>query len=162
MIANGRAVGSLSGSEVSVGTASGVFQISMKSAPTEPPSIELIIHNKIDLVATPVAATTGDSELSISASTGAGVDRLIDELHRRAGMHGADAGVFSARTRHVEALQTARARLDAAAQRLRERQLPELAAEELKDALTALGEIIGEFSSEDLLGRIFSNFCIGK
>lgn len=128
-----------------------------------PPQLPLlIIHNKIDLVATPVAATTGDSELSISASTGAGVDRLIDELHRRAGMHGADAGVFSARTRHVEALQTARARLDAAAQRLRERQLPELAAEELKDALTALGEIIGEFSSEDLLGRIFSNFCIGK
>ncbi|HEY9545346.1 MAG TPA: tRNA uridine-5-carboxymethylaminomethyl(34) synthesis GTPase MnmE, partial [Solimonas sp.] len=51
---------------------------------------------------------------------------------------------------------------DAAALRLRERRLPELAAEELKGALTALGEITGEFSSEDLLGRIFSNFCIGK
>lgn len=118
----------------------------------------LIVHNKIDLAAPAVAG----NELRICAVTGAGVERLIDELHRRAGLQGGETGLFSARTRHVEALQTARSRLDAATLRLRERHLPELAAEELKDALAALAEITGEFKSEDLLGRIFSNFCIGK
>lgn len=128
-----------------------------------PPQLPLlIVHNKIDLLAAPAATPDSENELAISAASGVGIERLIDELHRRAGMQGAESGVFSARTRHVEALQAARTRLDAAVLRLRERQLPELAAEELKDALTALGEITGEFSNEDLLGRIFSNFCIGK
>lgn len=120
----------------------------------------LIVHNKIDLAKTTTSAAA--DELHISAADGTGVEQLIDQLHRRAGMQGGETGVFSARTRHVEALQRASARLGAAATRLRERCLPELAAEELKEAHAALGEITGEFSSEDLLGRIFSSFCIGK
>jgi tRNA modification GTPase len=59
-------------------------------------------------------------------------------------------------------LQRAATRLTAAAERLHAAGLPELAAEEFKTALDALGEITGEFSSEDLLGRIFASFCIGK
>ncbi|NGY06486.1 tRNA uridine-5-carboxymethylaminomethyl(34) synthesis GTPase MnmE [Solimonas terrae] len=121
----------------------------------------LIVHNKIDLA--PAAAPAAAGELCLSAANGDGIDALITELHRRAGLQSGETSLFSARTRHVDALQTANVRLAAAAERLlRSGALPELAAEELKDALVALGEITGEFSSEDLLGRIFANFCIGK
>jgi tRNA modification GTPase len=121
----------------------------------------LIVHNKTDLLAVPPVAAAVD-ELHLSASTGAGVDALIDELHHRAGLRSGEAHPFSARTRHVDALQRAATRLTAAAERLHAAGLPELAAEEFKAALAALGEITGEFSSEDLLGRIFASFCIGK
>ncbi|HET8881246.1 MAG TPA: tRNA uridine-5-carboxymethylaminomethyl(34) synthesis GTPase MnmE [Solimonas sp.] len=121
----------------------------------------LVVHNKTDLLAAPPVAAAVD-ELHLSAATGAGVDALIDELHRRAGLQSGEAHPFSARTRHVDALQRAATRLTAAAERLHAAGLPELAAEEFKTALDALGEITGEFSSEDLLGRIFASFCIGK
>ncbi|NKF21145.1 tRNA uridine-5-carboxymethylaminomethyl(34) synthesis GTPase MnmE [Solimonas marina] len=121
----------------------------------------LIVHNKADL-ASSTASLPGNDAVAISAATGAGIDALIAEIHRRAGLRVGEAGLFSARGRHLDALRRAQALLDAAAERLDERVLPELAAEDLRRALDALGEITGAFSSEDLLGRIFASFCIGK
>jgi tRNA modification GTPase len=72
------------------------------------------------------------------------------------------AGTVIARARHLEALARARRSVDAAAQLLTERRAGELMAEELRGAQRALEEITGAFTSEDLLGRIFSSFCIGK
>ena len=74
----------------------------------------------------------------------------------------AGAGTVIARARHVDALRRARAHVAAAEQQLSERRAGELMAEELRLAQQALEEITGAFTSEDLLGRIFSNFCIGK
>ena len=73
-----------------------------------------------------------------------------------------DSGTVSARQRHLDSLAVARRHVDDAAQLLRERRAGELVAEELRLAQQSLNEITGEFSSEDLLGRIFSSFCIGK
>ena len=73
-----------------------------------------------------------------------------------------DGGAISARRRHLEALERARRHTHEAAQQLLERRAGELVAEELRGAQQALGEITGEFTSEDLLGRIFAGFCIGK
>ncbi|MGB6449505.1 MAG: tRNA uridine-5-carboxymethylaminomethyl(34) synthesis GTPase MnmE, partial [Steroidobacteraceae bacterium] len=68
----------------------------------------------------------------------------------------------SARERHLEALARARLHVDAAARELAERRAGELVAQELREAQQALSEITGELTSEDLLGRIFSSFCVGK
>jgi tRNA modification GTPase len=83
-------------------------------------------------------------------------------LKRLAGAGDAEQGAFSARTRHVLALEQVQAHLEAAERVLRETRAGELAAEELRQAQHHLGEITGEFTSEDLLGAIFSTFCIGK
>lgn len=128
-----------------------------------PPSLpRLIVHNKCDLVPTLGTRAESADELHLSAATGAGIESLIDAIHRHAGLHAGGEGAFSARTRHVEALRRAAAHLQQAAQRLSERSMPELAAEDLRLAHEALGEITGRFTSEDLLGRIFASFCIGK
>ncbi len=74
----------------------------------------------------------------------------------------ADAGTVSARARHLDALARARRHVDAAEAQLRESRAGELVAEELRQAQGALGEITGTVTSEDLLGRIFASFCIGK
>jgi tRNA modification GTPase len=71
-------------------------------------------------------------------------------------------GVFLARRRHLEALTRAREALCLASASLRAQHTPEITAEELRLAQQALGEITGEFTSEDLLGKIFSSFCVGK
>ncbi|MBS0556045.1 MAG: tRNA uridine-5-carboxymethylaminomethyl(34) synthesis GTPase MnmE [Proteobacteria bacterium] len=125
----------------------------------------LVVHNKIDLSAEAARRELGKSgeiHIWLSARTGAGLDLLREELKRLAG-HGEERaqGAFSARTRHVQALQDVAAHLAAARQHL-EHRTGELAAEELRQAQHALGEITGKFSSDDLLGRIFSTFCIGK
>ena len=98
--------------------------------------------------------------LAISALTGAGIDALISHLHVIAGYDAAAAGTFSARRRHLAALERAQARLVAARAEL-DRAL-ELAAEELRAAQAALSELTGELTSDDLLGEIFATFCIGK
>ena len=77
------------------------------------------------------------------------------------GFQGPDTGTFSARRRHLEAIQRARLNMEAALRQL-ENKHGELAAEELRLAQQTLSEITGEFTSDDLLGRIFSSFCIGK
>ena len=124
----------------------------------------LIVHNKCDLSGHGAQRFEQDGQLHlrISAASGAGIDTLIDVLLAQAGLQHGSHSAFSARTRHVEALKLAQLHLRSAAQRLSIRDMPELAAEELRLAHEALGEITGRFSSEDLLGRIFSSFCIGK
>jgi tRNA modification GTPase len=99
----------------------------------------------------------------LSVKTGLGLDLLRKELLAIAGWQSAGDGLFTARTRHVQALQAVQTHLGAAQTHLA-CQVPvlDLMAEELRLAQHALGEITGEFSSDDLLGVIFSSFCIGK
>lgn len=120
----------------------------------------LYIFNKIDLLnETPRVEMHGEEEyIYLSAKTGSGIDLLRDKLLALIGWH-QEAGVFMARERHVRALLQAQKHLDSA---LLEGKRAELYAEELRLAQDALGNITGEFSSDDLLGEIFSRFCIGK
>jgi tRNA modification GTPase len=122
----------------------------------------LQVVNKIDLTgASPQTALgAGDEVVWISAKSGAGLDLLKSSLLAAVGWaDGGSEGVFMARARHLEALQTATHHLDAASMRVGEL---ELLAEELKQAQLALSDITGEFTPDDLLGKIFSQFCIGK
>ena len=129
-----------------------------------PGTAHIIVHNKIDASGESARTETrdhGEIHVWLSARSGAGVPLLREELKRLAG-HGEGAhGAFSARTRHVQALEAVAAHVHAAAEHLEHRS-GELAAEELRQAQQALGEITGQYSSDDLLGRIFSTFCIGK
>jgi tRNA modification GTPase len=129
-----------------------------------PPTVErLVLVNKIDIAATSEhAERRGDAMwLWISAKTGAGLDALRDMLKQLAGA-GSGEGAFSARRRHVVALQQVAIHLDRTAEILDTSRAGELAAEELRQAQQSLGEITGNYSSDDLLGAIFSSFCIGK
>lgn len=124
----------------------------------------LVIANKCDLSGQPATVTVnaGHDTIRLSAATGSGMDLLTATIKRIAGIAETSEGVFSARTRHVDALRRALAFSRDAQERLVEGVMPELAAEELRLAQEALAEITGQFGSEDLLGRIFSQFCIGK
>jgi tRNA modification GTPase len=125
---------------------------------------ELIwLHNKCELRAQPARAENHEDGLHlwVSARTGAGLDDLREALKQAAGLGVAAEGAISARARHVEAVRRAHHHLEAGAARLAERS-GELAAEELRAAQEALSEISGRFSADDLLGRIFGAFCIGK
>jgi len=104
-----------------------------------------------------------DERLAVSALTGAGLEALRRRLLAMAGWHAEPEGVFIARTRHLDALRRTREHLELAAMHAEagDAQL-ELFAEELRLAHDALGEITGAFTSDDLLGVIFSRFCIGK
>ncbi len=129
-----------------------------------PASVQrLVIVNKIDLEpASSNGVESGDMPmLRLSARTGEGLDPLRDSLKRLAGV-GSGEGTFSARRRHVLALQQIDVHLKTAAQCLGELSAGELAAEELRQAQQALAEITGSYSSDDLLGAIFGSFCIGK
>lgn len=107
-------------------------------------------------------ASAPPPRIAVSALTGDGLEALRSHLKNSMGYDSLDAGAVSARARHLEALSRARRHVDAAAHELAERRAGELIAEELREAQRALGEITGEFTSEDLLGRIFSTFCVGK
>ncbi len=124
----------------------------------------LTLCNKIDLdgVAARREQTADGVTLYLSARTGAGLDLLRAELRQLAGAGEGSAGAFSARTRHVLALEQVAFHVDAAAHALRVMRAGELAAEELRQAQQYLGELTGEFTADDLLGRIFASFCIGK
>jgi len=124
-----------------------------------------IILNKIDKVTdadSQSLASSLNAQLCVSAKNGNGIDELKSLLLTLAGHDSAVEGVFSARRRHLDALTKARESTDAAIIRLQQSAMPELAAEELRIAQTSLDLITGRFDSEDLLGRIFSSFCIGK
>jgi tRNA modification GTPase len=109
------------------------------------------------------AAPAGSARtLHVSATTGAGLDALREHLKAAAGYAPMEAGTFSARRRHLDALARVHAHVAAAREQLRVRAGAELTAEELRLAQHALAEILGEFTSEDLLSRIFASFCIGK
>jgi tRNA modification GTPase len=120
-----------------------------------------VVLNKVDLSGEP-AGPTEDGALNISAKTGAGLDALRARLRALAGTTDFGEGALSARRRHLEALAEARARFDAGREHLETSRAGELMAEELRQAQMALGRITGEVTSDDLLGRIFSSFCIGK
>ena len=134
------------------------------ASPVEVPATaaRIDVSNKIDLagLAPWRHEQAGVVSLGVSARTGAGLDLLRAELVRVA-TGGEAAGSFSARGRHVVALEHAAAHLGAA-RGLLATAAPELIAEELRMVQAALGEITGAFSSEDLLGAIFSTFCVGK
>jgi tRNA modification GTPase len=123
-----------------------------------------LVLNKCDLAAgLPLADTvSGPPRLYVSALTGAGIAELRGHLKGCMGFQTVEGGAISARLRHLEALARARAHVEEAERQLTERRAGELVAEELRAAQTALNEITGEFTSDDLLGRIFSSFCIGK
>ncbi len=124
----------------------------------------LVVHNKIDLAGgMPRSERIDEKEIHLwlSAQRGDGLDLLRAQLACLAGRGEQTQGAFSARTRHVQALEAFALHLHAATSQLKHR-AGELAAEELRQAQYALGEITGEFSSDDLLGAIFSTFCIGK
>jgi tRNA modification GTPase len=127
-------------------------------------AVRLIVHNKIDLAGElpRVERVNGEIHLYLSARSGDGLDNLRAELVRLAGRGDDVAGAFSARTRHVDALQRVARHLAAADAALREQRAGEIAGEELRLAQHALGELTGEYRSDDLLGAIFSTFCIGK
>lgn len=122
------------------------------------------VLNKIDLLGEVPAIQEGDGKttISISAKSGAGVDLLKSYIKNHVGFHAEEDGVFLARRRHLDALLRASQHVEASLVQLRELKAGELAAEELRLAHLALCEITGEFTSDDLLGRIFSSFCIGK
>ncbi len=122
----------------------------------------LQVYNKADVEAAAQMSLPAGA-LKLSARTGAGLDVLRSALLAQAGWQAAPEGLFIARTRHVQALQRARAHLlQAQAQAALRDAALDLLAEELRLAHRALGEITGQFSTEDLLGVIFSSFCIGK
>jgi tRNA modification GTPase len=121
----------------------------------------IILHNKCDLAGICACRRdeNGQVHLFLSALTGDGAGLLHDELLRLAGWHGHGEDAILARERHLQALRAAGVHLD---QALVELQRSELCAEELRLAQEALNTITGEFTPDDLLGEIFSRFCIGK
>ena len=134
-----------------------------------PPGVPVLqIYNKADLPGAAERADAADAAraapgLRVSARTGQGLDELRRALLRQAGWQAAPEGLFIARSRHVQALRRTLDHVRTAQQlaALRDAAL-ELLAEELRLAHRELGEITGEFSTEDLLGAIFGRFCIGK
>jgi len=121
------------------------------------------VRNKIDLTGTAAGLRAGDPPtVAISVATGAGMDALREHLKACAGYHGAGEGEFLARRRHLDALERVRGSMQQARAALLARRAGELAAEDLRQAQQALGEITGAFTTDDLLERIFSTFCIGK
>jgi tRNA modification GTPase len=123
--------------------------------------LRLLIHNKSDLLSS--LPTDDETTVHVSAKDGRGLEALHARLRAVAmgNTQAASAGEFSARARHVDALGRAQEHADTAKRELDHERL-ELAAEELRLAHEALGEITGRISPDDMLGRIFSTFCIGK
>lgn len=128
-----------------------------------PPGVAVLhVWNKQDQCA-PAVRPLPDAGLALSAKTGEGLEALRQRLLQLAGWQHAGDGLFMARERHLQALRRVGAHLDTAAALLAEQaEHLDLLAEELRLAQTALGEITGEFTADDLLGEIFSRFCIGK
>ncbi|MEV3835194.1 tRNA uridine-5-carboxymethylaminomethyl(34) synthesis GTPase MnmE [Aeromonas allosaccharophila] len=123
-----------------------------------------IIRNKADLTGEDLAPSQeqGHAVYRISAKTELGLPALREHLKQCMGFQGNTEGGFMARRRHLDALERAAERLLVAKEQLEVFVAGELVAEELRLAQESLSEITGEFSSDDLLGRIFSSFCIGK
>jgi tRNA modification GTPase len=122
-----------------------------------------LIFNKVDITGENPGPVAGqENAMRISAKTGAGMDELRAHLQRKLGYQPAAEGSVTARRRHLESLKRARTHFDLACEVLEQTAAGELMAEELLQVQNALAEITGQFSSDDLLGEIFSSFCIGK
>ncbi|MDN2660103.1 tRNA uridine-5-carboxymethylaminomethyl(34) synthesis GTPase MnmE [Neptunomonas sp. CHC150] len=123
-----------------------------------------VIRNKADLSGETIGQTQahGYPLINLSAKAGEGINILRDHLKQCMGYQATTEGGFLARRRHLEALDTAHELLITGRDQLQMHGAGELLAEDLRQAQHALGEITGQFTSDDLLGRIFSSFCIGK
>ena len=124
-----------------------------------------LVRNKIDLTeenAGLFTSESGDIYIGISAATGMGIDALKEHLKTIMGFSETGEGGFTARRRHLDALERAQSFLDTGKAQLQGYAAGELLAEDLRQAQNTLSEITGEFTPDDLLGRIFSSFCIGK
>jgi len=121
------------------------------------------IYNKIDLidVEPEITETEHGCQIYLSVKKDIGMGLLTDYLKKSVGFNGETDDVFIARKRHIEALSQGQKSVESALQQL-QNQAGELVAEDLRQAQNSLAEITGAFSSDDLLGRIFSSFCIGK
>ncbi|MFO7764147.1 MAG: tRNA uridine-5-carboxymethylaminomethyl(34) synthesis GTPase MnmE [Wenzhouxiangellaceae bacterium] len=129
--------------------------------PPPRPGVPVIrIANKIDCLDGPVPEEA--DSVAISALTGAGIGQLDQAVAGHFDTAGSGSGEFTARARHVEQIELALSHLVDARDVLKQTGSGELAAEELKRGAEALGEITGHVHSDELLGRIFSSFCIGK
>ncbi|HUW51661.1 MAG TPA: tRNA uridine-5-carboxymethylaminomethyl(34) synthesis GTPase MnmE [Sulfuricella sp.] len=146
-----------------VDAAQGVASADLEIIAALPSGLPLLrVFNKIDLLgqAPRVVCAEGTTDIYLSAKNGAGIDLLHQQLLRIIGWQGSGEGVFMARARHLSALHEAESRLALASACNGAR--IELFAEELRLAQNALSSITGEFTADDLLGEIFSRFCIGK
>ncbi len=132
----------------------------------------LIIANKSDLLATSSSDSLltaaqikmqdkGYEQIDVSCETGAGIEDLVDALCAKVGFHPPENSLI-ARTRHLDALRRTASYLSEAHEQLIVFKAGELVAESLRQAQGSLGEITGDFSADDLLGKIFGSFCIGK
>lgn len=122
-----------------------------------------IVINKIDNTNTqPHVDTQNPTTIFLSAKTGNGLDLLRDHLLKCIGFQGTTEGSFIARRRHLDAINRAAQFVQQGAQQLQQHKAGELLAQDLRDAQDALSEITGEFTADDLLGKIFASFCIGK
>jgi tRNA modification GTPase len=120
------------------------------------------VWNKSDAATQDILAVSHEG-MVISAKTGDGLERLRQQLLNIVGWQSAPEGVFMARERHVQALQEVSIQLKAANDQLTANHPAlDLLAEDLRQAQIALAQITGEFTPDDLLGEIFSKFCIGK
>lgn len=137
------------------------IRVELATLPTDIPVS--VVLNKIDLAqAQSRYEQSQPPRLHLSATTGEGIDLLREHLKECMGFQGAGTGTISARRRHLDALNRAYGHLTEAQRQLTEQRAGELMAEELRQAQQCLGEITGEFTPDDLLGRIFTTFCIGK
>ena len=130
-----------------------------------PDSIDItLIHNKIDLGSKEPEIIRGEhrTQIYLSAKKNRGIDLLKEHLKQCMGYQSAGEGNFMARRRHLEAINKAIHCVENGLSQLQEFSAGELLAEELRQAQNFLSEITGEFTSDDLLGRIFTSFCIGK
>jgi len=129
-----------------------------------PPGLPvLVVRNKTDLSGEPAGPVAGRPDtINISALTGAGLEALRSALLAAAGFAAPDGGSITARRRHLASIEQAQQHFAAGCAALQEAQAGELLAEELRAVQQELATITGEFSSDDLLGRIFASFCIGK
>lgn len=123
----------------------------------------IVVRNKIDLTGEPAGADPENERcIRVSAKSGAGLGELRTQIRRLAGYRDLGEQTITARRRHVEALQRASEHFDAGRRALDDERAGEVFAEELRLAHQALGEITGATTPDDLLGRIFAEFCIGK
>lgn len=122
-----------------------------------------VIYNKIDRSQLQLQpAPANHHELTLSATTGEGLGKLTQHLKSVMGFEGTTEGGFSARRRHIDAITRAQQHVKDGKVQLQDHAAGELLAEDLRQAQEALSEITGTFTPDDLLGRIFSSFCIGK
>ncbi len=132
---------------------------------TLPANIEITkVYNKIDMlgIAPEIKQTEDGYSCYLSIKTGKGMDLLKQHLKQSVGFNEATDNVFIARRRHIEALRKGHDYVASALNQLQVSQAGELVAEDLRQAQMSLAEITGMVTSDDLLGKIFSSFCIGK